>query len=297
MNFRQVETFRAVMMTGSASRAADVLQITQPAVSRSVGELERALGFALFNRIKGRLVPTAEGQLFYRDVSNSFSGLDTLRSAAARIRDFGSGAIKIASLSALGSTLVPRAIKTFRATHPEIAITLQVLSSSAVRNLVAGGQFDIGLAADEVDLSGVDHQAFASVRAVCAIPAGHRLALQETITPQELHEEPFIALAPEDSARRRMNLVFEAAGSRPKVVIETPSSSTICALALEGVGVGLANPLAADGFVERGLVLRPFEPEVPFKSLLLLRPDMQKSLIVRAMVQALLDARFGPRPA
>jgi DNA-binding transcriptional LysR family regulator len=295
MNFRQVETFRAVMMTGSASRAAEVLRITQPAVSRSVGELERALGFALFNRIKGRLVPTAEGQLFYRDVSNSFSGLDTLRSAAARIRDFGSGAIKIASLSALGSTLVPRAIKAFRTSHPEIAITLQVLSSSAVRNLVAGGQFDIGLAADEVDLSGVDHQAFASVRAVCAIPIGHRLALYETITPQDLHEEPFIALAPEDSARHRMNLVFEAAGSRPKVVIETPSSSTICALALEGVGVGLTNPLAADGFVERGLILRPFEPEVPFKSLLLLRPDTQKSLIVRAMVQALLDARFGRR--
>ncbi len=84
--------------------------------------------------------------------------MDRLRSTAARIRDFGSGSLRIASLSALGSTLVPRAIRAFRKTHPNVAITLQVLLSSSVRELVANQQFDVGLAADEVDLSGVEHR-------------------------------------------------------------------------------------------------------------------------------------------
>ena len=148
MNFRQLEIFRAVMISGSASRAADLLQITQPAISRSVADLEQALGFMLFDRVRGRLVPTPEGQLFFRDVSASFIGLDRLRSAAARIRDFGSGSIRIASLAALGSTVVPRAIRTFRDRNPQIAITLQIVSSSLVRELVANQQFDVGLAAD-----------------------------------------------------------------------------------------------------------------------------------------------------
>jgi len=60
------------------------------------------------------LIPTPEGQAFYRDVDASFKGLDLLRSSAARIRDFGSGQIRVATLAAAGSTIVPRAVKLFR---------------------------------------------------------------------------------------------------------------------------------------------------------------------------------------
>jgi DNA-binding transcriptional LysR family regulator len=291
MNFRQLETFKAVMTSGTASRAAELLQITQPAVSRSIAELEGAVGFALFDRVRGRLVPTPEGQLFFRDVAVSFEGLDRLRSAAARIRDFGSGSIRIASLAALGSTLVPRAIQTFRNRHPQIAITLQILSSAAVRELVVTQQFDIGLAADEVDLSGVEHTVFGSFRAVCAVPARHPLAALRVIKPENLHEIPFLALAPEDRARARLEHVLAETGSRPQIVVETPNSGTICALALQGVGVGLVNPAAADGYAERGLALRPFEPAIHFSSYLLYRPDAQKARLVKAFTNELLKAR------
>jgi DNA-binding transcriptional LysR family regulator len=91
MNFRQLEIYRAVMMSGSASRASELLEITQPAVSRSIAELEASMGFSLFDRVRGRLVPTPEGQMFFTDVVASFVGLDTLRASAARIRDFGVG--------------------------------------------------------------------------------------------------------------------------------------------------------------------------------------------------------------
>ncbi|MBY0511949.1 MAG: hypothetical protein K2P94_17575, partial [Rhodospirillaceae bacterium] len=235
--------------------------------------------------------PTPEGQLFFSDVNSSFMGLDRLRSSAARIRDFGSGSIRIASLAALGSTLVPRAIRAFREAHPQIAITLQILSSSLVRERVANQQFDIGLAADEVDLSGVEHRIFANFRAVCAIPAKHPLASKSTIRAADLHNQPFLALSPEDRARERMSRIFEDAGSHPQVVVETPNSATICALALEGVGVGLVNPAAAEGFSERGLLFRPFEPEVYFRSYLLFRPDAQKARLVKHFVGELLKAR------
>lgn len=295
MNFRQLEIFRAVMISGTASRASELLQVTQPAVSRAIAELERNLGFSLFDRVKGRLVPTPEGRLFFRDVNASFVGLDRLRSAAAQIRDFGSGSLRIASLSALGSTVVPRAIRGFRKSHPQIAITLQIVSSSMVRELVANQQFDMGLAAEEVDLSGVDHRLFASYRAVCAIPARHALAQKKTIRPEDLNEIPFIALSPEDRVRKRITQIFESSGTRPQIVIETPNSLTICALALEGVGVGLVNPAAGDGYAERGLLFRPFEPEVYFDSYLLFRPDAQKAQVVKEFVNHLMKSRHAGR--
>ena len=305
MNFRQLEIFRAVMVSGSASRAADLLQITQPAVSRAIGELETALDFLLFDRVRGRLVPTAEGRLFFRDVDRSFTGLDSLRASAARIRDFGSGSIRIASLAAMGSTLVPRAIRTFRDAMPQVAITLQIHASSTVRDLVANQQFDIGLAADEVDLSGVDHRAFLNAKAVCAIPPGHPLAAKSVIGPADLDGLPFVALAPEDRARARLTQALDAVGAKPEIIVETPASATICALALEGVGVGLVNPVSAIGFEARGLTFRPFAPDVYFTTHLLFRPDAQKALIVNRFVAELMAARSlerlqtpaPPRPA
>ena len=94
-----------------------------------------------------------------------------------------------------------------------------------------------------------------------------------------------------DRARLQFDRLCEDAGARPSLVIETPCAITSCALALEGVGAGIVNPLAVDGFAERGLVLRPFEPAVYFKSYLLFRPDMQKARLVRAFVAALMEVR------
>lgn len=291
MNFRQFETFRAVMHSGSASRAAELLNITQPSVSRSISELEDAVGFALFNRVRSRLVPTPEAKLLLREVERSFIGLERLRAEVARIRDFGSGSIRIASLAALGNTIVPRAIQAFQRKYPDIALTLQIHATTKVRELVGSGEFDIGLAADEVELSGVEHRAFGSFRAVCALPPGHPLSERRVIQPVDLDGIPFVALAPEDRARQRLDAVLEAAEVRPKVVVETPNSSTVCALALEGVGVGIINPTSADGFAERGLVFRPFEPAVYFKSILLFRPDTQQARLVKEFIAALYNAR------
>jgi DNA-binding transcriptional LysR family regulator len=287
MNLRQVEIYRAVMLGGSASRAALLLGISQPAVSRAIADLEGDLGFLLFDRSRGRLVPTTEGQLFYRDVAASFAGLDRLRAAAAAIRDFGTGSLRIASLAALGTTLVPRAIRAFRLARPAASVTLQVVSSIAVRALVAEGGFDLGLAADEVDLSGVEHRPFYTLRAFCALPPQHRLAAREVIGPADLDGENFVALVPEDRARRRMEAVLAAAGVRPRIVVETPNSAVVCALVLEGVGIGLVNPAATAGFVERGLVLRPFQPPIAFAAHLLLRPDARRSRDVARFVRVL----------
>lgn len=293
MNFRQLEAFQGVMKTGSASLAADLLQLTQPAISRSLQELEKSIGFALFDRVRGRLVPTAEGQLFYRDVSESFIGLDNLRASASRIRDFGSGEIRLASLSALGQNLVPRALGRFYKKHPDIAITLEIMSSSNVRDRVATGQFDLGLAADEIDTTGVDHQTFATPRAVCAVPSDHPLAGRDVIQAQDLHGESFIALSPEDTTRRRLDALLADSCVQPKVVVETPHSATVYALVAEGIGIGLINPYGIAVTSDPRVQIKPFAPALHFKALLIFRPDMQKSRIIHALVKALLEARLS----
>lgn len=288
MNLRQLEIFRAVVLGGSASRGADLLRISQPAVSRALADLEASLGFLLFERVRGQLRPTPEGRLFFAEVERSFTGLDQLRISAARIRDFGSGALRVASLAALAPDVLPKVVASFGGRHPDTAITLQVASSARVRELVVSGGFDLGVAADEVDLSSLEHRPFPDLAAVCVISAGHALARHRVVRPGHLDGLAFVALAPEDRARQRLEAVLAEHGARPRVVVKTPHSATVCALALEGVGVGLANPAATAGFLERGLVVKPFEPEVAFRASLLFHPDRRRSRAAKTFVELLL---------
>ena len=225
------------------------------------------------------------------EVERSFLGLDRIRAEAARIRDFGVGSLRIASLSALAVRLVPRAVRRFQTHWPDAIVTLQIHATSRVRDLVADGQFDLGLVAEEADFSGLEHQAFGNFPAVCVIPSAHRLSGHAEITPADLDGEAFVALAPEDRARLHLESFLQAAGSRPKVVVETPSSATVYALVAEGVGIGLANPVARPRPEDPRLVLRPFVPAVSFRSAIVYRPDAQRSRIVRAFTAALFEAR------
>lgn len=290
MNLRQVEVFRVVMTSGTTARAAEILHVSQPAVSKMIQELERSLGFALFHRIKGRLKPTPEGQLFFREVEQAFLGLSHLRGAAARIRDYGSGELRIACLSALSTNVLPRALHAFMTRHPNVAITFQAHMSSTVRDLVATGQFDLGIVADEIDRTGVEVQEFASFRVAVAIPKGHGLEKRKVIRPDDLAGQPFIALAPEDTTRREAERVFEAAAVAPRTVIETPYSTTICAMVAAGIGIGLVNPLTAEPYVRHGLTLRPFEPALHFRTLLITPPNRIASRVLEGFVHELRQA-------
>ncbi len=196
MNLRQVEIFRVVMTSGTTARAAEILHVSQPAVSKMIQELERSLGFHLFQRIKGRLHPTQEGQLFFREVEQAFLGLAHLRGAAARIRDYGSGELRIACLSALSTNVLPRALQAFMTRNPNVAITFQARMSSNVRDLVASGQFDLGIVADEIDSTGVAVEEFARFRVAVAMPQGHPLETLDVVHPSDLDGHRFIALAP-----------------------------------------------------------------------------------------------------
>ena len=291
MNNRQVEAFAAVMKSGTASRASEFLGVSQPAVSRMIAELEQSIGFALFDRVRSRLIPTPEGKLFYAEVEASFRGMDALRNAAARLRDRGSGEIRVGSLSALGATLVPRAIARFRSKHPTVRVTLHVLLSRDVRDLVASGQCDVGLAADEIDTVGVSHQLFVAPNALCAMPVGNALAAKAVVRPDDLHDQPFVAYVPEDRSRQRLERVLQEAGAVPRIVVETALASTVCGLIAEGIGIGLVNPYFNSAIDRSRIITRPFEPGIAIRSLLILPPDRPKSVLVRDFINALMSVR------
>lgn len=275
------------MAHGTTARAAEVMAISQPAVSKAIQSLERSLGFALFRREHGRLRPTSEGELFHREVLESFRGLVHLQSAGRRIRDFGSGQLRVACLSAFSSSLVPEALGLFHASNPKTGVTLQVHTSSTIRDLVADGRFDIGIVADEISTEGIVAEPFISIPGVLALPPGHRLVDRKVVHSIDLEGESFVALSATDTTRRQADQAFALSGVSLHVIVETPFSATVCALVLAGLGVGIVDPVTTPGFVERGLVLRRLEPAPEFRTLLILPPGRPKARLAQEFISTL----------
>ncbi|WP_262267393.1 LysR substrate-binding domain-containing protein [Microvirga yunnanensis] len=286
MNLTLIETFSAVMKTGSTTKAAAILGISQPAVSRAMRRLEDTTRLKLFERSGPKLTPTPEAKLLYQEILDIHVGLDRLKQAVVRIRDVGSGSLKIASSAALGLTFLPKVIEGFLQRHPNVVIKFEIASSATVRSLIVSGAYDIGLCADEVDRSNLVAEPFVSSRGVCVMRQDHPLSSQTTIAPTDLDGTAFVALSPEDTARQAFDRVLAEAGVRPRILIETPFSATVCQFALEGVGVGLANPVTflSEGYAQRGLVARPFEPPVWFKTILILPPQRVRSRLVDELI-------------
>ncbi len=273
MRFAEIETFRALMRSGSTRKAAALLHVTQPAISQSLKRLEAQAGLVLFQRAGGRLVPTPEARALLNEVERVFIGMDAIEHRLRSLRDFGVNQLELSCYPAFGLGFMPRALARLKAHtpgHPWPQVSLQVLSSKDVRERVAVGLSDFGLMADELSLDGIAHSTFAKFPGVVVMPSGHALARFSTVKPAQLAELPFLALNPEDASRRRLDAALAEHGVALRVAVHTPYAASVCEMALRGLGVGLVNPITALDYAERGLVVRKLSVDVSFACLLAL---------------------------
>lgn len=267
MNARQIEAFRFIMITGTTARAAEAMHTSQPAISRLLAQLESSLRMRLFEREKSRLRPTPEAKRLLVEVDRAFTGMAQIRERAEWIRSGAGGSLFVACLPALGFGAMPQIVAEFRTAFPDMAVRLEVHSSSEVRDRVASGRCDLGFAADEIDTSGVTVQPVAERQALLALPIGHPLCRGKRIRIEQLTKHPFIALSQTDTVRRQLDGLLGKKGLKLQVAVETAYSLTVASLVKCGVGIGLVNPLALTEMDRAGLELRPIDQAIMFKTL------------------------------
>jgi DNA-binding transcriptional LysR family regulator len=293
INIRHIEAFRMLMTMGTVSQAAKLLGISQPALSQMIQALERDTEITLFERQRGRLIPTRAAKVFFEESERVFVGLDALTRKAASLRDAhgdGRERLTVGCLHALGSGFVLDVIKQFRVSHSTTLISLQLQSSRQIREAVISGQLDFGIVADEAEPLKTVGSLFSETPAILALPAKHRLAKQNAISAHDLDNEPFIALNPEDRMRQRFESAMLGKGLTLNIVVETPYSATACGLVQRGIGVSLVNPLTALSYVNQGVVFRRFTPVIPFRTLLIFPPNSPSSPATKKFIAELRKA-------
>ena len=301
MKMRHIELFRAVMQHGGFTRAAAATGDAQPNVSRAIAALERDVGFALFVRDHRRALPTPEGEALYREIERSFAGLDRLRMAAADIRAFGTGRLRVACLMALSLDVAPRTLRRFAALFPEATVSFQARPSSQVWDYTAGGQCDIGFAGPKEGFTGVEATDFLALPGVVVLPRGHALTRKTVIEPRDLAGERFLSLALEDPTRHVIDGVFQQASIERRLLIDTQPEAMLCAMVAENLGVSIVSPITAADQGHRGIVARPFSVDIPFIVQLLTPQDRPTSKLACAFIDQMRKecelARAGTRPS
>lgn len=277
MNPRQLEVFHAIMLSPSLTEAARMLNVSQPAVSAILKQMEDQLQLNLFERIGGRLVPTPEAELLLPEVDRLFAQLQSVRRITKEIREGTSGFLSVVGNPTLANTLLPRAMTRLREKHRGIRIRLETALAREVVDSVARREFDLGLVYGPSADAGTGAEIIGQTTIACAMRADHPLASLSEIRPQDLVGHDIITFAKGTPIRVKLEESFRAASCEFTTIAEVTFSLTACFIAHEGAGVALIDPLIVQSGAFPELLIRPFKPEQHVQILLLYPKNRPRS--------------------
>lgn len=262
LQLRQVEAFKALIEQGTVSRAAGILHVTQPAVSKLLVHLEEETGLTLFERVKGRLTPTAQGMRFYAEVDRIFSGLRQLEEAIGIIQRNDKRHLAIGVLPALSGAFIRRVTMMFLGRCSDVHPAVHMRASNVISDRVATRQMDVGFTTSLMNNPNLVVTPIMESPLVCILPVGHTLCERQSVGPEDLRNVPFVAYAANNQTTNVLSDVLRTHGVDLDVVMECETTPTLCEFVAAGLGISLVHPLSVidmDGRLE----IRRFKPDIP----------------------------------
>lgn len=287
LSMRELEVFRRVMELGSITAAAEMLHISQPAVSRTLQQAERRLGFPLFLRRKKRLLATPEAQSLFPETVSAFAAFDVVQKRAGDLQAGRAGVLNIAAISAFANALLPAAIAKFRASRPDVAIMLHSMNALQVTTHVANYQADLGLVIDTIAAPGISVSDLWASDFGCVMPRAHPLASKPHLAPADIEHEALICLSRQLPLGIHAVRVFADADVPLKIAIEVSQSTVACALVRAGAGLALLDGLAMMGTPAPDLAMRPFYPATKIMGRLVRPRHRLPSRLAREFIETL----------
>jgi len=288
MRLRHIEVFHAVMQAGTISGAAQLLFVTQPAVTKVLQHCEMQLGMPLFVRVKGRLHPTPEAQRLFADVDKLHRDLQAVRRLALSLKDKMAETVRLLCTPTLAVSVVPSALTAWRPKFPRVRCKLATHHTKEIVASLLLGEADFALSLQDPMHPGIQAETLAEGPMTAIAPLG--------TWPDHLLDEPLpvtqlpnnlIALADDDPLGSR---VMDACAAQdhevqPHTVVQTYQLART--LVECGAGVAVIDPFTAASVNLTKAQRRPLEPRIPVELFLLTASTTPLSPASRALVDCL----------
>ncbi|WP_270935560.1 LysR family transcriptional regulator [Falsiroseomonas oryzae] len=261
MNPRQIEAFRAIMRCGTLTGAAQALDVSQPALSQLLLHAEDQLGFKLFQRLRGRLVPTPEAEQLLPEAERLHRDFEGFRRFAVELRRGQAGSVRLACSAPPALSFVPRAMQAFRKACPEVRLVSNVVPVEVLCEMLGRGEVDLGVAMSDRPRPLIRTETIGQSEIVCVLPAGHPLAARKAVSAADLAGETLVSYRSDSLPGELLGRALAQEGVRFLPQIEIDVSVIALAFVQQGIGIALVDGLLPWGGFN-GVEVRRFRPQV-----------------------------------
>ncbi|RBP83974.1 LysR family transcriptional regulator [Marinomonas rhizomae] len=265
MNINKLRIFHEVFVTGSITRAAERSYVSQPAASKMLTNFENEIGYKLFVRNNGKLIPTDEALYLHEEVYGLLQGVNHLEDSIKSAKNSKTGRLRIATIFGPSYQFLPELIADYMKANPGVYVSLHLSGCSAIRQGIASGQYQIGLVDKAQSSSKHDSVAF-DLPCYCAVPKDHPAALLDVIHPNDLLDLSWITLDSENATTKALKRLYAESGLPFNRTLEV--HTTIHGLSFVNLGMGatlvdILNFRYFDKvFQLPNVVLKPFQPNI-----------------------------------
>jgi DNA-binding transcriptional LysR family regulator len=237
MDLPQLEMFLAVAEEGSFTRAGERLHVSQSAVSRQVGLLERELGGRLFHRDGRRPTLTLAGELLARTASSLSRQLQDVTGQIADVHELRRGRLRLAGGMSVCMYILPRLLKRYRALHPEVDLRVTSGTSEAVLRKLRSHEVDLALLTLPILERDLDVVPVLREEMVVVTAPGHPLVARPTVEPREVGRYPLILYELGSRTREAVENFLREENVQFDVAMETENAEIIKAMVANGNGI------------------------------------------------------------
>ncbi|MCB8822180.1 LysR family transcriptional regulator [Microvirga rosea] len=262
MNLKQLEVLKAVIATGSTVGASTSLRISQSAISRHLTSLEAEIGFELFIRDKGRLIPRPEARALVPEVEELTEVLARVKRKAADIKAGATGdaLLRVAFPHSLTTTLLPKVLARYFAQYPKAVVETLSGPYGAIEQMIQARSADLGFVRLPTEDQGFKIRPVLTGETTCVMSKSHPLAAKEQISLRDLARNDLILLGRQRTARHELEYELREARAPHHCRIEVHSVEAACACAAAGLGIAVVPALIASFFRSPEIEMRPFRP-------------------------------------
>ena len=238
MRLRHIEVFNAVYTVGSVSGAAKFLNITQPTASKILKHAEQQLGFRLFKRVRGRLVPTDEAEIIYRETKAITDQVSSLQKIVDNLFREDRGQLRLTAIGALGLEHVPRAILAFRQRHPDVQFEVQTRHCDNLLSTILEQDKDVGIAFNPQQQRGLKQILLGTGEFVCIYAGDEFDHCPDRIKISEIGDQAFISIENSGPLGDLLNELIKESNTAAN--IDIVAQTYFIALNLVAMGSGIA---------------------------------------------------------
>jgi DNA-binding transcriptional LysR family regulator len=293
---RRLQVFYTVAKQLSFTKAAELLFMTQPAVTFQVKQLEEHFNTRLFERSHGKISLTPAGQLVFNYAERILNLSSEMETRMHEMTGGIAGPLSIGASTTIAEFMIPRILGEFKSTHPQVQPRLVVGNSEMIENLVADHMLDLGLIESPPHLPQLKNELLCEDELVMICAPQHPLARLENVTPKQLAELPYVSREPGSGTREFADQFFAKHGLAPEemnIVMELGSPEAVKGVVETGLGFGVLSRATVEKEIKlKTLVAVPFRPRLTRIMSMVLPKEKFRSRLLTTFVD-FATARFN----